>query len=218
MYNNSVPQNNSNQRVISGQSFVTAFWDREKAAVQSQGGCSSVATVQPVNYQPWTAAPQWGHAAPVMDMSYPSMMDKSSLVVGGNQQVNQAGMMGGSCGSNMNIDNLMPGSWRNPMANSMAGASNGGSCMSENAAQSLWSKYSPSARSFSNAITAAGSARLSLNTRSALTRNIGLPNLLRQGPAVPVSSQAVLFGDSSFRADSIANATGAYPTLSECSM
>ena len=215
MYNNSVPQNNSSQRVVSGQAFVNAFWDREKAAVQSQGGCSTTATVQPVNYQPWTAAPQWGHAAPVMDMSYPSMMDKSSLVVGGNQQVNQAG---GSCGgaSNMNIDNLMPGSWRNPMSNSMAG-SGGGSCMSENAAQSLWSKYSPSARSFSNAITAAGSARLSLNTRSALTRNIGLPNLLRQGPAVPVSSQAVMFNDSSFRADSVFNAVGAYPTLSECS-
>lgn len=204
MYNSTA--NNSSQRVMSGQSYVNAFWNKEQAMLNGAQGCNS-ATVQPQQFVPWTLSVANPHGGLAMDPKYPNEEDMSALT----QRSNYTGK-GSSCG--MNIDNLMPQNWRNGAPGSIGGA--GGMSCSNMQAEQLWSRYSPSRGAYSNFVTAAGSARLTLNTRSALNRTIGLPNLLRQGPAVPVSSQAVLFNDSGYRQDSYYNAVGAYPQLSSC--
>jgi hypothetical protein len=208
MYNTS--GNSSNQRVVSGQNYVNAFWQKEQQMLNAAQGCDN-ATVQPAQYTSWTPAVMNPHYGLAMDNKYPNQEDMAALTQ--RSSFSSAGNGGSACG--MNIDNLMPASWRKGAPGSMGGAG-GGSCANLQSEQQMWSKYSPSRGAYSNYITAAGSARLTLNTRSALNRTIGLPNLLRQGPAVPISSQAVLFNDSGYRQDSYYNAVGAYPQLTSC--
>jgi len=191
---------------MSGQAYVNAFWNKEQAMLNAAQGCNT-STVQPAQYVPWTPSVANPTAGLAMDPRYPNQEDMSALT----QRSSYTGG-GSSCG--MNIDNLMPASWRKGAPGSM-GPAGGTSCANMQSEQ-LWSKYSPSRGAYNNYITAAGSARLTLNTRSALNRTIGLPNLLRQGPAVPISSQAVLFNDSGYRQDSYYNAVGAYPQLTSC--
>lgn len=106
----------------------------------------------------------------------------------------------------MNLSALMPASWR--------GAGNCGA-VDANGAEDEWSKYAPSKESFENYITAAGSARLGMNTR---VRNPtgGVANLLRPAPPVPMSASDIAFNDSSFRQDLVYDSLGAYPTQVHC--
>ncbi len=108
-------------------------------------------------------------------------------------------------GPTMNVDKLMPASWRK-----------GPGCgqLSEDEAQ--WARYAPSPGAFDRYITAAGSARLSLNTRSPLARITGTPNLLRQAPKVPIGAFQSEFLDSDWRQSLIFNATGNYPESISC--
>lgn len=108
-------------------------------------------------------------------------------------------------GPSMNVDKLMPASWRK-----------GPGCgeLSEDEAQ--WARYAPSQGAFDRYITAAGSARLSLNTRSPLARITGTPNLLRQAPKVPIGAFESDFLDSDWRQSLIFNATGNYPESISC--
>ncbi len=108
-------------------------------------------------------------------------------------------------GPTLNVAPLMPASWRKDP---------GCGDLSEDEAQ--WARYAPSAGAFDRYITAAGSARLSLNTRSPLARITGTPNLLRQAPKVPIGAFQSEFLDSDFRQSLMFNATGNYPMSTNC--
>lgn len=108
-------------------------------------------------------------------------------------------------GPTLNVDRLMPASWRK-----------GESCGDLSEDEAEWARYAPSAGAFDRYITAAGSARLSLNTRSPLARITGTPNLLRQAPPVPVGAFQSEFLDSDFRQSLMFNATGNYPISIDC--
>lgn len=108
-------------------------------------------------------------------------------------------------GPTLNVDRLMPASWRK-----------GDSCGDLSEDEAEWARYAPSAGAFDRYITAAGSARLSLNTRSPLARITGTPNLLRQAPKVPVGAFQSEFLDSDFRQSLMFNATGNYPISTDC--
>lgn len=116
---------------------------------------------------------------------------------------------GGSYAHNLNVNNLMPASWRNSEP-----------CSSLNDTDtSQWAAFSPSKQAFDSYITSAGSARLSVNTRSALARQTGLPNLLKDmhsSPPLPLGSNAMTFNDSDLRQSLIFDATSQYPELTWC--
>jgi len=108
-------------------------------------------------------------------------------------------------GPTMNVDKLMPASWRK-----------GPGCGQLSEDEAEWARYAPSAGAFDRYITAAGSARLGLNTRSPLARITGTPNLLRQAPKVPIGAFQSEFLDSDWRQSLIFNATGNYPESVNC--
>ena len=108
-------------------------------------------------------------------------------------------------GPTMNVDKLMPASWRK-----------GPSCGQLSEDEAEWARYAPSPGAFDRYITAAGSARLGLNTRSPLARITGTPNLLRQAPKVPIGAFQSEFLDSDWRQSLIFNATGNYPESINC--
>lgn len=119
----------------------------------------------------------------------------------------------GKGGLELDVNHLMPASWRTDSKSS---------CGAETEDDTYWTAYAPSKEAFNNYLTTAGSARLAVNSRSALARVTGLPNLLRQGfqsagsGPVPISSDAVLFNDSDFRQTLVFNSTGSYPQLPWC--
>ncbi len=123
-------------------------------------------------------------------------------------------------GYNLNVESLMPASWRSGSAN--ASTSSPSSCGSESDDSAQWAAYAPSKAAFDSYITTAGSARLGVNTRTAKARNTGLPNLLRDAVAggssgpVPIGADAVLFNDSDFRQTLVYNSTGKFPDLTWC--
>lgn len=107
------------------------------------------------------------------------------------------------------VDKLMPASWRGPAET--------GACMpGEREDEAEWTKYAPSKESFNKYITAAGSARLSLNTRSPMARQVGLSNPLRPGVAVPLGGYQSDFLDTDMRQSLIYDATGQYPESIAC--
>lgn len=116
---------------------------------------------------------------------------------------------GGSYAHNLNVNHLMPASWRNSQP-----------CTSLNDTDTTqWAAYSPSKQAFDSYITSAGSARLSVNTRSALSRQTGVKNMLldmRSPAPVPLGSNAVIFNDSDLRQSLVYDATGLYPQLTFC--
>lgn len=117
-------------------------------------------------------------------------------------------------GYNLNVENLMPASWRKGASSSK--------CAGESDDSAQWAAYAPSKAAFDSYITTAGSARLGVNTRTAKARNTGLPNLLRDAVAggssgpVPIGADAVLFNDSDFRQTLVYNSTGKFPDLTWC--
>ena len=144
----------------------------------------------PLGFAPYGATDDGAYFA-----DYPQSEDSSSLNGDGSPS-----------SYDMNLSALMPASWR--------GAGNCGA-VDANGADDEWSKYAPSKESFENYITAAGSARLGMNTR---VRNPtgGVANLLRPAPPVPMSASDITFNDSSFRQDLVYDSLGAYPTQVHC--
>lgn len=114
-----------------------------------------------------------------------------------------------SSSSLIEVDKLMPASWRGPVET--------GACApGEREDETEWTKYAPSKQSFNKYITAAGSARLSLNTRSPMGRQIGIANPLRPGVAVPLGGYQSDFLDTDMRQSLIYDATGMYPQSIAC--
>jgi len=98
----------------------------------------------------------------------------------------------------MQLDRLMPASWRE-------------GAKTTDAASDEWSKHIPSKDKFSNYITASGSSRLAMSDRSVIpSRLVGGDYSGRPKPAVPVSTGSLGIGDSAFRMDLAAAATGMY--------
>jgi hypothetical protein len=111
----------------------------------------------------------------------------------------------GGCDYALNPDNLMPGSWRA-----------GTGCSDGTDPNSQWAKYHPTREKYYRYITAAGSARLSINTRTGNRKVLGIPLLLRSATTTPISSSEVVFSDSALRQDAVATATGSFPTSAQC--
>jgi hypothetical protein len=144
----------------------------------------------PLGFAPYGATDDSSYFA-----DYPQSEDPSSVTGDGSPS-----------SYDMNLSALMPASWRDA-----------GNCASVDAGgdSDEWGKYAPSKSSFENYITAAGSARLGMNTR---VRNPtgGIANLLRPAPPVPMSAADVTFNDSSFRQDLVYDSMGMYPTQVQC--
>ena len=93
----------------------------------------------------------YGHAAAAFDMHYPNAENEASKYPRG------CASQGAHHGYELSIDSLMPASWKQQ----------GSKCATQGTgAVSQWSKYAPSKAAFDRYITAAGSVRLGLNTRS----------------------------------------------------
>lgn len=168
--------------------------------------------------QPAAVGPKpYGNNAPAYDPRFPSGEDPDGNALfpkvptargcGGEydcvQPANQG--CGDKWGYQLNVDHLMPASWRGPS-----------NCAGLAVDDTQWSKYAPSKESFDRYITAAGSARLAVNTRSPLARQVGIPLLLRPGPPIPISTKEHEFNDSSFRQDTVFNSVGYYPGNDDC--
>lgn len=161
-----------------------------KAAEQSTCGMGPA----PQGYYPYAQNP-----SVAFDSSYPNEEDMSSKYPRGCAE----GIS--SQGYDLSIDALMPSSWKQTP-----------NCGDQAYDNTQWSKYAPSRDAFDRYITAAGSARLSLNTRWGLSRNTGIPLLLRQGPPVPLSTTQIPFNGSSYREDLIYQTTSRYPQSTTC--
>lgn len=161
----------------------------DNSAYDDMGGEPEVQPA-PLGFAPYGATDDSSYFA-----DYPQSEDPSSVTGDGSPS-----------SYDMNLSALMPASWR--------GA---GNCASVDAGGEVdeWGKYAPSKASFENYITAAGSARLGMNTR---VRNPtgGIANLLRPAPPVPMSAADVTFNDSSFRQDLVYDSMGMYPTQVQC--
>jgi len=145
----------------------------------------------PLGYRPYAFTDDSSYFA-----NYPDQINGNSTM--GNGQPNAY---------DLNLSSLMPASWRGSQDCNGAGAGIDDDVSS-------WSRYAPTKESFNNYITAAGSARLGLSTR---TKNItGIPNLLRAGVATPMSAATIPFGDSSHRQDLVFSSLGMYPSQVQC--
>ena len=112
----------------------------------------------------------------------------------------------GGCDYSINPSSLMPNSWRE-----------GVKCNDSVDPQSQWAKFHPSREKYYRYITAAGSARLGINTRNPLRKVLGVQNFLRSATSVPLSTSTVaIFGDSSSRQQAIFDSVGEWPTGSHC--
>jgi len=152
---------------------------------------------EPGAYYPYSG----GNASAAFDSSYPNEEDMSSLAPRG------CGGMGAGQGAQdfaLSVNSLMPASWR------------GGPQASTELDGSQWAKYAPSKGAFDRYITAQGSARLTLTTRSPLSRQIGVSDLTRPAPPMPLAADNIVFNDSSFRQDLVFNQMGRYPNSTTC--
>jgi len=155
--------------------------------------CSN-AGPEPAAYYPYSG----GQAASSYDASYPNEEDMSSLYPRGCPTSQQAGY-------ELNVNSLMPAAWRNNT-----------NCTDAAVDGSQWTKYAPTKEAFDRYITAQGSARLSLTTRSPLGRIVGIPDLLRQAPPMPLAADSIVFNDSSARLDLVFKQMGRYPESTAC--
>lgn len=111
-----------------------------------------------------------------------------------------------SWGFQLDVDRLMPASWQGVQ-----------SCPPDVAEDySRWGKFAPNKQNFNQQLLAGGAVRLQANTRSPLSRQVGIPNLIRPGLPLPIAGPDIIWNDSSFRDDLIYNNTGAYPEQTAC--
>lgn len=151
---------------------------------------------EPAAYYPYSGS----QGAAAFDSAYPNEEDMSSYAPRGCPSSQQSGYA-------LNVNSLMPAAWRGSAG-----------CGSDSAAVdgSQWTKYAPTKEAFDRYITAQGSARLSLNTRSPLGRIVGVPDLLRQQPPMPLAADEIVFLDSENRQDLVFRQMGRYPSSTAC--
>lgn len=105
----------------------------------------------------------------------------------------------------LNLNSLMPAGW-SQASGCGAGESDG-----------QWGKFAPNKQQFEQYITASGSARYGMNTRTQNpTGGIqGLTNLIWP-VATPVDGAEIPFNDSSFRQDLVYDSLNFYPAQAQC--
>lgn len=169
-------------------------------AAQSQ--CGPVATAEPAHasLSSFSSGPSMLSVASASASAYPDETAAQSLAGKTTYSCAPDVTNVGGCDYAINTDNLMPGSWRE-----------GVSCSDGTDPNSQWAKYHPTRDKYYRYITAAGSARLSANTRSSLRKILGVSNPLRSATSTPLSSDSVTFQDSSHRSQAVFTATGTYP-------
>lgn len=176
-------------------------------AQYQQPGCGAAAIPEPHGGMISAASgqPTYKHTSQAYHADYPDNTDPHSLApkekYGCAPDYNNTG----NCDYSLNPDNLMPASWRDDT-----------NCPDGSDPNSLWAKYAPTKDAYWRYVTAAGSARLSVNTRIPW-RIVGTPLLLRSGVSVPLThSQVTPFNGSSWRDDIVSDSLGYYPQDLSC--
>ena len=189
------------QKVVDGADATNSY----SASAQSQ--CKPVAVAEA--YAPHTSlsstSPSPVSKGSAYAASYPDETAANSLAGKGTYSCAPDTAAGGGCDYALNPDNLMPGSWRE-----------GVGCADGTDPNSQWAKYHPTRDKYYRYITAAGSARLGVNTRNSIRKVVGIPNLLMAASPTPLSNNAVPFSDSSHRQTAIATSTGSHPSFDNC--
>ena len=171
-------------------------------AAQSQ--CPPIAIAEPFHptLSSSSGAPRMVSSASAHISSYPDETASQSLA--GKTTYSCApdvASPGGSCDYAINPDNLMPGNWRE-----------GVGCSDGTDPNSQWAKYSPTRSAYYRYITAAGSARLGVITRSSMRKVLGVQNFLRSSTSTPITAAEITpFNGSSHRAEAIFRSVGSYP-------
>lgn len=180
--------------------------DASMSKAPTQQGCNSTL---PMGYYPFSQ-----NVAAAYDRQWPDMQDPSSLQKGVNMPLGQQQFCGGGGAPNkgfLDMNTLMPAEWR------ASDESTGNGCAGNASAlgAQTWSSFAPNKAAFNQYITAAGSARLGLNTRSKNPGG-GVRSLLRGGAPIPITAAAILFNDTDARQMSVQNSTGMFPTTTYC--
>jgi hypothetical protein len=180
--------------------------DASMASAAQSAGCASTL---PMGYYPFSQ-----NVAAAYDRQFPDSQDPSSLQKGTNATPRQQEFCGGGGSAAaskgfLDMNTLMPQNWR-----SEGDVGSGCSGDASTLGAQTWAKFAPTKAAFNQYITAAGSARLGVNTR--IKTPGGVRSLLRGGAPVPITASEIIFQDSSFRQDLLQNATGIYPTLGMC--
>lgn len=184
---------NSQKKVVDGADAAQAVTG---GAAQSQ--CAPVATAEPAHPMLSKYA---GMGAAARASAYPDESAANALAGKTTYSCAPDVVNAGASDYALNPDNLMPGSWREGVA-----------CSEGTDPNSQWAKYHPTREKYYRYITAAGSARLSANTRSSTRKILGLQNPLRSATATPLTAASITpFHESSHRAEAIHSATGSYP-------
>lgn len=192
---------------------VGKVYDGSDAANAINGGaaqstCPPIATAEPAhpNLSSYSGGPSMVNSALANSTAYPDETAAQSLAGKTTYSCAPDITNVGGCDYAINPDNLMPGSWRE-----------GVSCSDGTDPNSQWAKYHPTREKYYRYITAAGSARLSANTRSSSRKILGLQNPLRSGTSTPLTNAAISpFNDSPLRAQAIFDAVGQYPDSTGC--
>lgn len=193
-------------RPVDGQDYANQFSGNSFAP---NGKLNCPPTPLPEAHHPWSSGgPTSKIASAAYNANYPDETDPHALTAKakyGCAPDNDSNA--GDCDYSLNADSLLPSSWRE-----------GTDCPGDSVPpNSLWAKYSPTKDAYYRSISASGSARLSVNTRSPLSRITGPnPLLLRSSVSVPLSSTQIPWNDSEFRLSAIANSTGMYPGEINC--
>ena len=73
--------------------------------------------------------------------------------------------------------------------------------VSANADDDSWYKYAPSRQGFENSVIASGSTRIQQLSRRETGKKLGTANMLRDQPAMTLTSSEPWFNSSSYRSD-----------------
>lgn len=197
-------------RVIDGNDFANQY-NGSAFHPNARPNCPSVAV--PEAWKPFSTGggPSYGVGSSAYNANYPDETSPNSLAAQATygcapDNMDNKSAVGGGCGSYaLNADSLMPGSWRSDTQ-----------CPDGTDPNSQWTKYAPSRDAYFRYVTAAGSARLGVNTRDPASRITGTPLLLRSSTVTPLSHTSIPFGGSSLRDDVIAQASSFYPSSISC--
>jgi hypothetical protein len=113
----------------------------------------------------------------------------------------------------LNIGGLMPASW-SPETAFRASLEGEQETIDSGAAD--WYRYAPDKDAVNRYITSSGTTRFSMNTRNSNGRIVGMPNLLRTNPPVPLSTNEITFNNSENR-QALIDAIGCGPIPPGCS-
>ena len=176
----------------------------------SAGGSTNVPEPHHPHSSIQSSTPKAVHAASAYAPNYPNEMDPHSLPTKPNYVCSSGQDMGSVPPSSDNqftlsASNLLPASWRE------------GADSSQEDPNSLWAKNHPTKERYQRYITASGSARLGVITRSPMRKVVGQANLLRSGVSTPITAASISpWNDSSHRLHAIYDAHGAFPEDHSC--